>query len=107
MSTLSRFARLFDRLTALRVRSRKAGKLQAELEHGLLKILTADGLRAVERLLAALDVRNGRLALVDKQPTRRMWRQEVADGRRELRITVVKNRMYRSTHVHHRKGCCS
>jgi len=99
MTTRARFARLFDRLTALRVRSRKAGELQAELEHELMRIVTADGLRAVERLLTALEVRDGRLALTDEQPTRRMWRQELANGRRELRITVVKNRLYRTTHV--------
>lgn len=95
-----RLAPLLRRLTGLATRSRTARELRIELEHQLMRITRAGGLRAAERALAALNARDRCLVLVEKRTSLRAWREELAGGR-TLEIRLVTNRLFRSALVRH------
>jgi Domain of unknown function (DUF4375) len=90
---------LLRRLIALRPRAREAGELKSRLEHRLMRITLAGGLRAVDRAIAEVSARGRELAPIERKGTRRTWREPLANGRRTLEIRVVANRHYRSTLV--------
>jgi hypothetical protein len=71
-----------------------------ELEHLLMRITGAGGLRAAARAVAALNARDRRLVLVQKGASMRTWREELG-GRRTLEIQLVVNRVFRSALVRH------
>jgi hypothetical protein len=95
----SRLAPFLGRLTSLATRSRKARELTMELEHLLMRITGAGGLRAAERAITALNARGRRLVLIRKLASLRAWREELAGGRRTLEIQLVVNRLFRSALV--------
>jgi hypothetical protein len=94
-----RLAPLLGRLTGLATRSRKARELRMELEHLLMRITDAGGLRAAERAVTALNARDRHLVLIEKRASLRAWREELAGGRRTLEIQLVVNRLFRSALV--------
>ena len=71
-----------------------------ELEHLLMRITGAGGLRAAARAVAALNACDRRLVLVQKGASMRTWREELG-GRRTLEIQLVVNRVFRSALVRH------
>lgn len=95
----SRLAPLLRRLTGLAPRSRKAGELRMDLEHLLMRITGAGGLRAAERAVTALNARDRHLVLIQKRTSLRTWREELVGGRRTLEIQLVVNRLFRSALV--------
>jgi len=74
-----------------------------ELEHLLMRITGAGGLRAAERAVAELNARDRHLALVQKATSSRTWREELDGGRRTLEIQLVVNRLFRSALVRHQR----
>ena len=70
-----------------------------ELEHLLMRITGAGGLRAAERAVAGLNARDRHLALVQKDAASRTWREELDGGRRTLDIQLVVDRLFRSALV--------
>lgn len=94
-----RLGPLLRRLSRLAPRRRKARELRMELEHLLMRITGAGGLRAAERAVAALNARDRHLALVRKAASSRTWREEVDGGRRTLEIQLVVGRGFRSALV--------
>ena len=70
-----------------------------ELEHLLMRITGAGGLRAAERAITALNARDRHLVLIEKRTSLRAWREELAGGRRTLEIRLVVNRLFRSALV--------
>jgi len=97
----ARLARLLRGVTALPTRSRKAVALRAESER-LFMSAVRQGLRAAERVIAALNAIDRRLVLVEKPRYFRKWREELHDGRHALEITALANRDIRSAHVLYR-----
>jgi len=70
-----------------------------ELEHLLMRITGAGGLRAAERAVTTVNARERHLVLIQKHPSVRAWREDLAGGRRALEIQLVVNRLFRSALV--------
>ncbi|MGH7343564.1 MAG: DMP19 family protein [Candidatus Rokuibacteriota bacterium] len=96
-----RMARLFRQLTKLPARGRAVAKLKMRLERLLMRLVTAEGLPAVDAATVALNARGRRLRLVGKHRAGRKWREDLEAGR-TLEIDVIAGQFYRSTHVDYR-----
>ena len=91
-------ASLLRRMGGLATRSRKARELRIEIEHRLMQITGAGGLRAAERAIGALNGRDRHLVLIEKRAGLRAWREELAGGR-GLEVWIAVNRLFRSALV--------
>jgi hypothetical protein len=69
-----------------------------------MRITGAGGLRAAERAVAALNARDRRLALVQRGPSSRTWREELDGGRRTLELQLVADRTIRSALVRYQRA---
>jgi Domain of unknown function (DUF4375) len=66
-----------------------------------MRTLVADGFRGVDRVIAALNAGERRLALVGKHAAGRKWREELAAGR-TLEIDVIGGDVFRGTYVEYK-----
>lgn len=84
-------------LVRLRPEAAAAQALKRAAEQRLHQLLRGDGLRAVERLVAALNTGGHHLQLVARAAGTRTWSEEVGGGKHKLDIYVASNRSYHAS----------
>jgi hypothetical protein len=92
---------ILSSLARLQPGARETLALKRAGERLIMKVLQTSGLPAVERLVGELQAKGHGFQLTQKTQGRRVWREELAGGRRVFELRVTANRVLRSAALHY------
>ena len=95
--------RILSRLVRLRPEARATTPLRQSGEHGLFRLLQAEGVGGVERLVASLNARGHGFQLVQRGAGTRTWTERVEGGKRTIDIYVASRRSFSLTSLRYSK----